>query len=177
MRITQGTFSFLPDLDDEQIEAQVRYALAQGWSIGVEHTDEPHPRNPFWRMWGAPLFDLAPDETEPVMREVHACIEANPNDYVKVIAYDSTRERQTTRLSFIVHRPPFEPGFRIERTDFQDRTMRYKLHLYATDQWPGRRYSGAGNGHLSTDVEALPGAAGLEGGPLPSAEGKANEEA
>ena len=29
MRITQGTFSFLPDLTDEQIEAQLRYALAQ----------------------------------------------------------------------------------------------------------------------------------------------------
>ena len=29
MRITQGTFSFLPDLTDEQIEAQIRYALAQ----------------------------------------------------------------------------------------------------------------------------------------------------
>ena len=28
MRITQGTFSFLPDLTDEQITAQLRYALA-----------------------------------------------------------------------------------------------------------------------------------------------------
>ena len=27
MRITQGTFSFLPDLTDEQIEAQIHYAL------------------------------------------------------------------------------------------------------------------------------------------------------
>ena len=29
MRVTQGTFSFLPDLTDEQIDAQIRYALAQ----------------------------------------------------------------------------------------------------------------------------------------------------
>ena len=29
MRITQGTFSFLPDLTDEQIEAQIAYALRQ----------------------------------------------------------------------------------------------------------------------------------------------------
>ncbi len=28
MRITQGTFSYLPDLTDEQIEAQLRYACA-----------------------------------------------------------------------------------------------------------------------------------------------------
>ena len=30
MRITQGTFSFLPDLTDEQIAAQIRYALDHG---------------------------------------------------------------------------------------------------------------------------------------------------
>ena len=29
MRVTQGTFSFLPDLTDEQIEAQIHYALRQ----------------------------------------------------------------------------------------------------------------------------------------------------
>jgi ribulose-bisphosphate carboxylase small chain len=28
MRLTQGTFSFLPDLTDSQIEAQVRYCLS-----------------------------------------------------------------------------------------------------------------------------------------------------
>ena len=39
MRITQGTFSFLPDLTDAQIAAQLRYALRNGWAIMVEHTD------------------------------------------------------------------------------------------------------------------------------------------
>ena len=51
MRITQGTFSYLPDLTDEQIEAQLRYALRHGWAIMVEHTDDPHPRNALWEMW------------------------------------------------------------------------------------------------------------------------------
>ena len=60
MRITQGTFSFLPDLTDEQIAAQVRYALGHGWAIAIEYTDDPHPRNAYWDMWGPPLFDLAP---------------------------------------------------------------------------------------------------------------------
>ena len=45
MRVTQGMFSFLPDLTDEQIEAQVSYALRNGWAISVEYTDDPHPRN------------------------------------------------------------------------------------------------------------------------------------
>ena len=29
MRLTQGTFSFLPDLTDEQISAQIEYCLQQ----------------------------------------------------------------------------------------------------------------------------------------------------
>ncbi|MBW8320796.1 MAG: ribulose bisphosphate carboxylase small subunit, partial [Rhizobium sp.] len=47
MRITQGCFSFLPDLTDEQITAQVEYCLRKGWAIGVEYTDDPHPRNTY----------------------------------------------------------------------------------------------------------------------------------
>ena len=58
MRITQGTFSFLPDLTDEQIAHQVEYGLAQGWAISIEYTDDPHPRNIYWEMWGMPMFDL-----------------------------------------------------------------------------------------------------------------------
>ena len=58
MRITQGTFSYLPDLTDEEITAQVQYALDRGWPISVEFTDDPHPRNTYWEMWGLPMFDI-----------------------------------------------------------------------------------------------------------------------
>ena len=140
MRITQGTFSFLPDLTDEQIIAQLRYALAKGWSISAEYTDDPHPRNSYWEMWGQPLFDLEPDQADIVMREIAACRQAHPDHYVKVIAYDSSLGRQTTALSFIVNRPAEEPGFRLERSDAHDRVMRYRLHAYATDRPQGDRY-------------------------------------
>jgi ribulose-bisphosphate carboxylase small chain len=140
MRITQGTFSFLPDFTDEQIAAQIRYALDHGWAMSVEHTDEPHPRNSYWEMWGMPLFDLGSDESDVVLREVRACREAHPNQYVKLIAYDSSLGRQTTALSFIVNRPPHEPGFRLERTESHDRVQRYGLHPYAADEPAGRRY-------------------------------------
>jgi ribulose-bisphosphate carboxylase small chain len=140
MRITQGTFSFLPDFTDEQITAQLRYALAQGWAISTEHTDDPHPRNSYWEMWGQPLFELGPDQADMVMREVAACREAHPDRYVKVIAYDSSLGRQTTALSFIVSRPADEPGFRLERRDAQDRVMRYSVHAYAADRPEGHRY-------------------------------------
>ena len=78
MRITQGAFSYLPDLTDEQIEAQLRYALRNGWSIMVEHTDDPHPRNGLWEMWGQPLFDLGEHEADVAMEDVRAAREAHP---------------------------------------------------------------------------------------------------
>ncbi len=140
MRITQGTFSFLPDFTDEQIVAQIRYALDHGWAMSVEYTDDPHPRNPYWEMWGQPMFDLPVEDVALVMREVRACREAHPSHYVKVIAYDASYGRQTTALSFIVNRPAHEPGFRLDRTDAHDRVMRYRLHPYAADNPVGRRY-------------------------------------
>jgi ribulose-bisphosphate carboxylase small chain len=140
MRITQGTFSFLPDLTDEQVTAQIAYALDHGWAMSVEHTDDPHPRNAYWEMWGLPMFDLPVEEAGAVMREVRACREGHPDEYVKLIAYDATRGRQTTALSFIVHRPRHEPGFRLDRIESHDRVVRYRLHPYAADAPAGSRY-------------------------------------
>jgi ribulose-bisphosphate carboxylase small chain len=143
MRITQGTFSFLPDFTEEQIAAQIRYALRNGWAIQLEHTDDPHPRNSLWEMWGTPSFDLSEDQVELAMRDVRACLEAWPHRYVKVVAYDASLGRQTTRLSFIVGRPPDEPGFQLGRQEGSDRRIRYTLRAYATDLPPGRRYGAA----------------------------------
>ena len=127
MRITQGTFSFLPDLTDEQIAAQLRYALRNGWSIMVEHTDDPHPRNGLWEMWDAPQFDLHEDDVDVALREVSEAREAHPQSYVKVVCYDRALGRQSSRLSFIVGRPPIEPGFRVSRQEGPDRRIRYTI--------------------------------------------------
>ena len=140
MRVTQGTFSYLPDFTDEEIEAELRYALRNGWAIMVEHTDDPHPRNSLWEMWAQPQFDLDENDVDQAMSEIHAAREALPRAYVKVVCYDRSLGRQTSKLSFIVSRPPEEPGFRLERQDGPDRRVRYTLHSYATDQPPGERY-------------------------------------
>jgi ribulose-bisphosphate carboxylase small chain len=140
MRITQGAFSFLPDLTDAEIEAQLRYALEHGWAISIEHTADPHPRNTYWEMCGQPMFDLEPDRAEVALEHLRACRDANPESYVKVVAYDPAAHRQTTALSFIVQRPSQEPGYRLERTDAHDRVTRYSLHPYATDRPAGRRH-------------------------------------
>jgi ribulose-bisphosphate carboxylase small chain len=128
MRITQGAFSFLEDFTDEQIAAQLRYALRNGWSILVEHTDDPHPRNSLWEIWGEPLFELRESEAAVAMRAVEDARAAFPDDYVKVVCYDRSLGRQTTALSFIVQRPAQEPGFRLERTEGVDRRVQYTLH-------------------------------------------------
>src|SRR6185437_1875404 len=103
-----------------------------------EHTDDPHPRNQYWEMWGLPMFDVAIDETDVVLREVRACREAHPDRYVKLIAYDPTRGRQTTALSFIVGRPAHERSFRVERTEAHDRVLRYRLHPVEAAAHDGR---------------------------------------
>lgn len=141
MRLTQGQFSFLPDLTDEQIQAQVAYALSNGWSIMVEYTDDPHPRNGLWEMWSPPMFDLSEDEVDVAMRDVRACIEAHSNIYVKVVAYDRSLGRQTSAMSFIVNRPEIEPGFKLERQESNDRVIRYTITSYVVDRNPhGSRY-------------------------------------
>ena len=155
MRITQGTFSFLPDLTDEEITAEIAYALENGWAIMVEYTDDPHPRNSYWDMWRQPEFDLEPDEADVAMRDVNACREAYPNHYIKVVAYDSSLGRQTSALSFIVNRPAEEPGFRLERQDKANRQMRYTIHPYAQQQPMGRRYGNMGDLATSRDPAAV----------------------
>ena len=140
-RITQGQFSFLPDLTDEEIAMQVDYGLAKGYAWSVEYTDDPHPRNAYWELWNLPLFDLSPDQADVALHELKACREQFPHHYVKVIAYDARYTRQTTALAFIVNRPRDEPGFRLERTDEADRVMRYGLRGYAADRPAGRRYA------------------------------------
>ncbi len=141
MRITQGTFSFLPELSDEQIKAQIEYALEQGWAVNVEYTDDPHPRNTYWEMWGLPMFDLR--DPVGVLEEVQACREAHPNHYVRVSAFDSTRGWETVRLSFIVNRPEHEPGFRLMRQEVDGRKIRYTIESYAVTGKPeGERYGG-----------------------------------
>lgn len=138
MHLTQGTFSYLPDLSDDQIQAQIQYALDREWPISIEYTDDPHPRNVYWEMYENPLFDER--DTSAVMATLNAARAELPNQYIKVTAYDRSLGRQTTALSFIVNRPDVEPGFALERTASADRTQRYTLRSYALDRPKGERY-------------------------------------
>lgn len=138
MRITQGTFSYLPDLSDDEIKAQVQYCLDNDWAVLIEYTDDPHPRNVYWEMWGQPMFELK--DPAGVMYEIKECLQAFPRHYIKVSGCDRRLGRQTTALSFIVNRPPEEPGFHVERTEARGREVRYTIRSYATDKPSGQRY-------------------------------------
>ena len=140
MRLTQGTFSYLPDFTDEEIAAQVQYSVDHGWALAVEHTDDPHPRNVYWEMWGLPYFDVL--DVESIVNEVNRCRQEFPNEYIRITAYDASLGRQTTALSFIVNRPEDEPGFRLNRTEGPGRTLAYTMDSYAAAAPHSRRYNG-----------------------------------
>ncbi len=137
-RITQGQFSFLPDLTDEQITKQIEYALKNDWAIGIEYTDDPHPRNTYWEMYGQPMFDLK--DPAGILMEINTCRKTFPNHYVRVIAFDNTHGWETPRMSYLVNRPKEEPGFGLMRQESKGRDIRYTVFSYATNKPEGERY-------------------------------------
>jgi ribulose-bisphosphate carboxylase small chain len=138
MRITQGCFSFLPDLTDGQIKSQVQYALDKGWAVNLEFTDDPHPRNTYWDMWGLPMFDLR--DAAGIMSELTQCRRAYGDRYIRLSAFDSSHGWESVRISFIVNRPADEEGYRLDRQESGGRQIRYTTRPYAADRPEGKRY-------------------------------------
>ena len=138
MRITQGTFSFLPELTDAQITKQLEYCLDKGWAVGIEYTDDPHPRNTYWEMFGNPMFDV--HDAAAILLEINSCRATFPQHYIRLMGFDSSRGVESIAMSFIVNRPANEPGFGVVRQEVQGRSMRYTVHSYATDRPEGQRY-------------------------------------
>ena len=141
MRITQGCFSFLPDLTDEQIRSQVQYCLDKGWAVNIEFPDDPPPRNTYWEMWGLPMFDLR--DAAGIMKELADCRRIYRDRYIRISGFDSSHGWESVRLSFIVNRPKNEPGFRLDRQEAEGRNMRYTTRAYAADRPEGERYESA----------------------------------
>ena len=137
-RLTQGQFSFLPDLSDAQITAQLDYALQRGWAIGIEYTDDPHPRNTYWEMFGNPMFDVK--DAAGALMEINQCRKTFSSHYIRVTAFDATRGVESPTMSYIVNRPAREPGFGLVRQEVDGRSVRYTIHSYATDKPESERY-------------------------------------
>jgi len=138
-RITQGNFALLPDLSDDQIKKQIEYAIKAKFAVAIEYTDDPHPRNCYWEMWGLPLFDV-PDAAT-IMYELAECRKAHPSVYIKINAFNNQRSVESTSMSFIVQRPALEPGFYLSRQEGKGRNIIYTLQSYAVQSaGEGSRY-------------------------------------
>ncbi len=107
------------------MEAQIWRKVRFGCAVNIEVTDDPHPRNTYWDMWGLPMFDLG--NTGPVMTEIGASRKANPDDYIRVSAFDASQGWETIRLSFIVNRPKKKASFALSRQDGRNRETRYSV--------------------------------------------------
>ena len=136
MRITQGTFSFLPDLSDAR--------SARRSSI-ASRTDGPwrgiHGRSasPEYVLGDVGHADVRSQGRRRRHGGSHACRKAHPELYIKVNAFDSSRGWECLRL--VVHREPAdeEPGFALERQEARGRNIRYTTRSYAA---PARKASG-----------------------------------
>lgn len=137
-RLTQGQFSFLPNLTDAEIALQIQYGLDRGYAWSVEYTDDPHPRNTYWEMFGMPMFDL--QDAAGVLAELNQCRKAFANHYIRLMAFDSTRNIESITMSFIVNRPKVEPGFTLERQEVNGRTIRYTTRSYSANKPEAERY-------------------------------------
>ena len=131
-RITQGQFSYLPELTDAEIALQIQYGLNKGYAWSVEYTDDPHPRNTYWEMFGMPMFDLR--DAAGVLSELNACRAAFADHYIRLMAFDSTRGVESVAMSLIVNRPRDEPGFGLVRQEGEGRKQHYTIRRDATEQ-------------------------------------------
>jgi len=122
VRLTQGCFSFLPDLTDAQIEKQIAYAMSRGWAMNVEWTDDPHPRNSYWELWGLPLFDIK--DPAAVMFELQEARKSVPNGYIRLNAFDASYGTESCVMCFIANRPANEPGFFLDLQEGAGRQSR-----------------------------------------------------
>mmetsp|Transcript_13476 Transcript_13476/g.24402 ORF Transcript_13476/g.24402 Transcript_13476/m.24402 type:complete len:108 (+) Transcript_13476:570-893(+) len=107
--------------------------------MNVEWTDDPHPRNNYWELWGLPLFDIK--DAASVMFELNEARKSCAPGYLRVNAFDASYGTESCVMSFIVNRPANEPGFYLERTDGVGRCITYTLKSYSVQaNAEGNRY-------------------------------------
>jgi ribulose-bisphosphate carboxylase small chain len=95
------TFSYLPALTSDEVEAQIRSVLERGLVVGIEYTRKPSPYDYYWTLWKLPLFQVS--DPEIVLTELEACRREHPDAYIRLSGYDSVRQGQV--LAFVVHEP------------------------------------------------------------------------
>jgi ribulose-bisphosphate carboxylase small chain len=124
-KITQGAFSFIPPLTDAQIVSQIKYGFEKGIAWAIEYTDDPHPRNTYWDMWGPPMFFA--ESPEVVAEEIKRAKEGCSGLYVKLVGFDASRGIESSVMSFMLSRPRTEISFSLARQERNGRSLGYTL--------------------------------------------------
>ncbi|RCV05466.1 hypothetical protein SETIT_1G086700v2 [Setaria italica] len=108
--------SYLPPLTAESVAKEVDFILAKGWvpCLEFDKAGEIHRSNSrmpgyydgrYWTLWKLPMFGCA--GAAEVRRELDECRREYPDAYIRLIAFDSSRQCQC--MSFVVHKPAHAP--------------------------------------------------------------------
>ena len=96
---TLETFGFLPKFSAEDVQKQIAYIIANGWSPAIEHEVPENAMDHYWTMWKLPMFG----ETNMgnVLNELEACRRAYPGHHIRLIGYDAYTQSQAS--CFVVY--------------------------------------------------------------------------
>ncbi|KAH7422599.1 hypothetical protein KP509_12G016100 [Ceratopteris richardii] len=106
------TLSYVPALSGSQIAKQIDYIIRKGWipCLEFDHKAKVSKENSkqsgyydgrYWTLWKLPMFGCV--DASVVLREIEECKKTHPDAYIRLLAFDNTRNAQST--SFLIHRP------------------------------------------------------------------------
>lgn len=96
------TFSYLPEMTEEQIRKQVEYIVNKGWNPAIEHTEPENAFDHYWYMWKLPLFGET--DVSKILAEAEACHKAHPTHHVRLVGYDNFKQSQGAAM--VIYRGP-----------------------------------------------------------------------
>ena len=95
-----GTFSYIPEMDADQVRKQVQYIVNQGWNPAIEHTEPEYAASHYWYMWKLPMFGET--DVDAILKEVEACHAAHPNNHVRLLGFDNFA--QSAGAAMVIYR-------------------------------------------------------------------------
>ncbi|MDH3637931.1 MAG: ribulose bisphosphate carboxylase small subunit [Gammaproteobacteria bacterium] len=98
------TFSYLPEMDKDQIRKQVEFIVKKGWNPAVEHTEPENSFGHYWYMWKLPLFGET--DVDKILAEAATCHKAHPTHHVRLVGYDNYAQSQGTAM--VIYRGPIK---------------------------------------------------------------------
>ena len=98
-KATLETFGFIPKLSAEDVQKQIAYMVANGWSPAIEHEHPDNKMEHYWTMWKLPFFGET--NMANVLAELEACRRSYPDHNIRLIGYDPYTQSQP--VCFVVY--------------------------------------------------------------------------